>query len=354
MRTILHVDLDAFYSSIEQRDNPALRGKPVIVGGDPAARGVVATASYEARRFGIHSAMPSRTALMLCPVAILIHPRFDVYREVSRQLHALFRAVTPLVEPIAFDEAYLDVSSLLPSPEQGEHAARSLKRRIRDETGLTGSIGVAANKLVAKVASDRDKPDGLTIVPRGQERTFLAPLPVRVLIGVGPRTQDRLHGAGIDTVAQLAEADPAWLVGRFGQSGLEWQRLAQGIDDRAVVPDRELKQISRERTFVHDLSTRDELRQALTGLASELVTLLPGAPPARTVTLKLRYGDFAIVTRRRTPGTVVTAEVLELEALELFEESWDGRPLRLMGLGISNFIEPPAGQLALFQVGLDR
>jgi DNA polymerase IV len=193
MRTIIHVDLDAFYSSIEQRDNPELRGKPVVVGGDPAARGVVATASYEARRFGIHSAMPTRTALRLCPNAILVRPRFEVYGEVSGQLREFFLALTPLVEPIAYDEAFLDVSSLVPSIREAEATARALKRRIRDETALTTSIGVATNKLVAKVASDREKPDGLTIVLPGDERAFLAPLPVRRLFGVGPRTEERLR-----------------------------------------------------------------------------------------------------------------------------------------------------------------
>jgi DNA polymerase IV len=348
MRTIMHVDLDAFYSSIEQRDNPELRGKPVVVGGDPAARGVVATASSEARRFGIHSAMPTRTALRLCPNAILVRPRFEVYGEVSGQLREFFLALTPLVEPIAYDEAFLDVSSLVPSIREAEATARALKRRIRDETALTTSIGVATNKLVAKVASDREKPDGLTIVLPGDERAFLAPLPVRRLFGVGPRTEERLREAGIERMSQLAEASLDWLMARFGQSGLEWQRMAQGVDDRPVVPDRELKQISRERTFARDISKREDLRSALEGLAAELAPMLRDALPARTFTLKLRYADLTIVTRRRTPGRVITDVMLAPGALQLFEESWDGRPLRLMGLGISNFIPSPAGQMSLF------
>jgi DNA polymerase-4 len=348
MRTIMHVDLDAFYSSIEQRDNPALRGKPVIVGGDPASRGVVATASYEARRFGVHSAMPTRTALRLCPQAILVRPRFAVYAGVSEQLREIFLALTPLVEPIAYDEAFLDLSSLLPSPAAAEETARELKRRIRETTGLTASIGVAANKLVAKVASDRRKPDGLTIVPPGEERAFLAPLPVRSLVGIGPRTEQRLQEAGIERVGQLADASRDRLVARFGASGLEWQRLANGIDERPVVPDRELKQISRERTFPRDVGDREELRRILDGLSAELAPSIRDALPARTFTLKMRYADFTIVTRRRTPGTVITPEALASGAPELFEESWDGRPLRLMGLGVSNFIAAPEGQLSLF------
>lgn len=349
MRTIMHVDLDAFYSSIEQRDRPELRGKPVIVGGDPAARGVVATASYEARRFGVHSAMPTRTALRLCPRAVLVHPRFDVYRQVSQQLRRMFLALTPTIEPISLDEAFLDMSARIPSPAQSEETACALKRQIHDETGLTASIGVAANKLVAKVASDRHKPDGLTIVLPGEEAAFLAPLAVRRLFGIGPRTEERLREAGIEAVSQLAKADPAWLVVRFGQSGLEWQRMAQGIDERPVEPDRELKQISRETTFPQDIGERSELRAILQELAAELAPSLRGAPPARTVTLKLRYPDLSIITRRRTPGTIVTEEILGPEALQLFEESWDGRPLRLMGLGISNFIPESPGQLSLFQ-----
>jgi DNA polymerase-4 len=354
MRTIMHVDLDAFYSSIEQRDRPELRGKPVIVGGSPEERGVVATASYEARRHGVHSAMPMRTALRLCPQAIRVPPRFSVYHAVSEQVHALFRELTPVVEPISLDEAFLDVSAGFSAPSAAEACANALKRRIRAETELTGSIGIGTNKLVAKVASDRHKPDGLTIVPAGGEQEFLAPLPVRRLFGIGPRTEERLRAAGIEYVAQLAEARAEWLVARFGQSGLEWRQMARGIDERPVMPDRALKQVSRERTFPSDIGERDELRGILQALATELVPALAEAPPARTVTLKLRYADFSIVTRRRTPDTIITAELLRAGAARLFEEGWDGRPLRLMGLGISNFIAGPAGQLSLFDAEPDR
>jgi DNA polymerase-4 len=348
MRTIIHVDLDAFYSAIEQRDHPELRGKPVVVGGDPDARGVVATASYEARRFGIHSAMPCRTARRLCPQAIFIRPRFEAYHKVSRQLHDLFLALTPVVEPIAFDEAFLDISSAVRSAREAEEVARALKQDIQNQTSLTASIGIAGNKLVAKVASDRQKPDGLTIVPLGQERAFLALLPVRRLFGIGPKTEERLLAGKIELVSQLAEAEPSWLVARFGQSGLEWQRMAQGIDDRGVEPDRELKQISRERTFPQDVSKRQVLRAFLEGMAVELVPAIQAAPPARTFTLKLRYADWTTVTRRQTSGAIVTAETLSPRALRLFEDSWDGRPLRLVGLAVSNFIAAPIGQLSLF------
>jgi DNA polymerase-4 len=349
MRTIMHVDLDAFYSSIEQRDRPELRGKPVVVGGDPDARGVVATASYEARRFGIHSAMPSRTARRLCPEAIFLPPRFEVYRAVSRQLHEVFLELTPLVEPIALDEAFLDVSTVVRMPQEANQVARELKRRVREETGLSASIGVASNKLVAKVASDRQKPDGLTIVPAGHEQAFLAPLPVRRLFGIGPRTEERLSAAGITKVSQLAEANSGWLVARFGQTGLEWQRLAQGIDERPVEPRRELKQASRERTFPRDVAEQEELNRILDSLVADLKPALQAAPRARTVILKLRYADWTTVTRRKTPGTIVTGEVLSQVVPPLFEQSWDGRPLRLMGLGVSNFVSAPDGQLSLFE-----
>jgi DNA polymerase-4 len=346
----MHVDLDAFYSSIEQRDRPELRGKPVIVGGDPDGRGVVATASYEARRFGVHSAMPCRTARRLCPQGIFVRPRFDVYRQVSRELHELFQELTDLVEPIAFDEAYLDISSSASSPDSAEDVARALQRRILAETALTCSIGVAANKLVAKVASERRKPAGLTIVPAGAERAFLGPLPVRSLIGIGPRSEERLRGLGIETVAQLADADAQWIVANLGPGGFDWQRLARGIDDRPVEPNRPLKQVSREVTLSRDVAERTELHGVLGELAAELAPALASVPPARTLTLKFRYGDFSLVTRRRSPGSIVTAETLSGRALELFDESWDGRPLRLLGIGVSNFVTTPDGQLSLFDV----
>jgi DNA polymerase-4 len=309
---------------------------------------VVATASYEARRFGIHSAMPCRTARRLCPEAIFLPPRFEVYRAVSRQLHELFLELTHLVEPIALDEAFLDVSALSDMQQEEYGVAHGLKRRIREATSLTASVGVASNKLVAKVASDQQKPDGLTIVPPGQERVFLAPLPVRSLFGIGPRSDERLRAAGIEQVSQLAAADPGWLVTRFGQIGLEWQRLAQGIDHRPVEPERELKQVSRERTFPRDVAGREDLHAILEGLVADLTPGLQAAPPARTLTLKLRYADWSTVTRRQTPGTIVTAEVLARMVPQLFEDSWDGRPLRLMGLGVSNFVSAPGGQLSLF------
>jgi DNA polymerase-4 len=349
MRTIIHVDLDAFYSSIEQRDDPALRGKPIVVGGDPEGRGVVATASYEARKFGVRSAMPCRTARRLCPQAIFVPPRFDVYRAVSQQLHDLFQALTRLVEPIALDEAFLDVSAGVRSATEAQAIARGLKHHIRERTQLTASVGIASNKLVAKIASEREKPDGLTAVPHGSEREFLAPLPVRQLLGIGPRSEERLHAAGITTVGQLADADPGWLVARFGQIGLEWQQLARGIDDRPVVPERELKQISRELTFPRDLDDRGELRRILDRLVEELAPAVLSSPPARTFTLKLRFGDLSTITRSQTPGVIVAPDVLAQHAPQLFEQSWDGRPLRLMGIGVSNFVSAPSGQLSLFE-----
>ncbi|MGH2408788.1 MAG: DNA polymerase IV [Chloroflexota bacterium] len=350
MRTIMHVDLDAFYSSIEQRDHPELRGKPVIVGGDPSQRGVVATASYEARRFGIHSAMPCGTAQRLCPQAVFVRPRFDVYHAVSQQLHELFRQLTPDIQPVALDEAFLDLSHVHDAPEHAEASARTLKQRIQDITSLTGSIGIACNKLVAKVASEHRKPDGLTVVPSGGEREFLAPLSVRQLVGVGPRSEERLKHHGITRVAELAGADPGWVVAHLGQIGLSWQLLAQGIDDRRVDAAGELKQVSRETTFPTDISTLPALDEILETLITELLPALRESPPARTVTLKVRYADWTTVTRRRTPGTILTEVILARESRQLLEQSWSGRPLRLMGLSLSNFVSEPQGQLALFEM----
>ncbi|MBV9279112.1 MAG: DNA polymerase IV, partial [Chloroflexi bacterium] len=295
-RTIIHVDLDAFYSSVEQRDRPELRGRPVVVGGDPDGRGVVATASYEARRFGVRSAMPCRTARRLCPGAIFVRPRFEVYRGVSEQVMAIFGQVTDLIEPVALDEAFLDVSAVVADEPGAEGIGRALKDQIRAATSLTASLGIAGNKLVAKVASDFHKPDGLTLVKPGEERRFLSPLPVRTLWGVGPRAEERLHRAGIKTAGALADAAEGAVLARFGRLGLGWQRLARGVDDRPVTPSTPRRQLSRERTFASDVRDAAELHVALRTMAEEIAALMEGRQPARTATLKLRYADFSTVT----------------------------------------------------------
>ena len=236
LRHILHADFDAFYTSVEQRDNPELRGKPVVVGGSPDSRGVVASASYESRRFGVRSAMPMRTALQRCPQAIRVAPRFDRYGQVSDQLMAILREIADLVEPLSMDEAYLDVTeSVAPDRPPGAIAAE-LRARVQTELGLTISVGVATSRSVAKIASDMDKPDGMTVVPPGTEREFLAPLEVKKLWGIGPKTAARLEGEGIGTIGELASRPEEWWLARFGRTGPHLRRLALGDDDSPVVP----------------------------------------------------------------------------------------------------------------------
>ena len=252
MRHILHADLDAFYASVEQRDDPALRGKPVVVGGSPEGRGVVAAASYEVRRFGVRSAMPMKTALSLCPQAIRVQPRFDVYGQVSRQVMDIFRRVTPLIEPLSLDEAYLDVTDSVTGDRSPEDMAADIRRWVADELGLTVSVGVATSKSVAKIASDMNKPDGLTVVPPRTEREFLAPLPAARMSGVGPKTSERLAAEGVRTIGDLAAKPEEWFAARLGKVGSYLRRLALGLDDRAVVVEREPKSVSAETTLAHD------------------------------------------------------------------------------------------------------
>lgn len=347
-RTIIHLDMDAFYSSIEQRNRPELRAQPIVVGGDPDRRGVVATASYEARCYGIHSAMPCRTARRLCPSAIFIQPRFDVYREVSRTVMAILQDVSPLVEAVALDEAYVDVSTLVATRQEAVALGNEIKVRIKMRTELTGSVGIASNKLVAKVASDHEKPDGLTQVWDGQEASFLAPLSVRRLWGIGPRAERRLLAQGIKTAGDLAAREEAWVVARFGHGGLEWQLLARGIDRSVVTPDAELRQVSRETTFEVDATDAEVIREVIRQLCIHMSPTLSLQRPGRTVTLKLRYAGFETVTRRLTPGTIIGAVALPGHALLLFDTAWNGKPVRLVGVGVSNFIPDEPDQLPLF------
>ena len=352
LRYVIHADMDAFYASVEQRDDPSLRGKPVLVGGSPRSRGVVAAASYEARAFGCRSAMPMRTAVHLCPRAVVVPPRFPRYRAVSGQVMAIFRRATPLVEPLSLDEAFLDVTQRVESGEDPGAMARWLKDEVRRETDLTVSCGVAMSKSVAKIASGMEKPDGLTIVLPGREREFLAPLPVSDLWGVGPKTAARLQRAGVKTIGDLAQRPLAWLIERFGVRGEWFHRLAIGADDSPVTVSRRRKSISSETTFAEDKSDRGELEQALRDQAASVARQLQRAHlRARTVYVKLRLADFTTFTRQRTlveatdsPSTI-TAEALSL----LEPELTPGREFRLLGAGVSNLIEPEtAGQLDLF------
>ena len=344
--------MDAFFAAVEQHDNAALRGKPVLVGGSPRSRGVVAAASYEARAFGCHSAMPMRTAVRQCPDAVIVSPRFARYRDVSRQVMTIFRELTSLVEPLSLDEAFLDVSHLAAAGQEPEALARELKRAVRTTTGLTLSCGVATSKSVAKVASTRSKPDGLTVVPPGEERAFLAPLPAQELWGVGPKTAQRLAAAGVHSVGDLAARPAPWLIQRFGARGEWFHRLALGLDDSAVEVERETKSISSETTFAEDLAGASALAETLTQQIRTVARRLRRAGlRARTVQIKLRLADFTTFTRRRTlPASTDDTRDLERVALDLLcAETGRGRRFRLVGAGVSNFRRPERGdQLALF------
>lgn len=334
-RRIVHMDLDAFYPSVEALDQPALRGLPVIVGG-LGRRGVVASSSYEAREFGVHSAMPMALARRLCPQGIFLRPRFDRYREVAVQVRGLFSRWTSLVEPISLDEAYLDLSHRTESPVE---AAREIKAQIRAETGLTASAGVAENKFLAKLASDQEKPDGLTVIPPGTARAFLWNLPVERLWGVGPATAQRLRSEGCETIGQVAEVGEVRLVGLFGKWGRRLAQFAIGEDDRPVEPPGEPKSISSETTFERDRASWEEVWPVLeTATVRVADRLARSEMAARTVTLKARFPDYTTITRSLTPGPGL-ARVEDLlpvvEALTARIPLGHGG-LRLVGVEVSN------------------
>ena len=303
MKHIIHADLDAFYAAVEQLDNPELRGKPVLVGGRPENRGVVATASYEARVFGVRSAMPMRTAVRNCPQGIIVAPRFTRYREMSRQVMDVFRSFTEIVEPLSLDEAYLDISEVV-DETQGRWPlglALELKRRVYAETGLTVSVGVSVSKSVSKIASDLDKPDGLVVVPPGDEAEFLAPLPVGKLWGIGPKTAERLKSEGIDTIGMLAGQPPEWFQRVFGQRAEAVRLRAAGLDDEPVHTERVTKSVSSETTFPNDLGDAAELRRVLEELAGGVAgSLERKGLQGRTVTVKMRLADFTTFSRQST------------------------------------------------------
>jgi DNA polymerase-4 len=348
-RAIVHLDLDAFYAAVEVLENPDLAGKPILVGGDPEGRGVVATASYAARAYGVHSAMPMHRAVRLCPDAIVLPTRHTLYREYSRRVMAILHAVTPVVEEMSIDEAYLDLTAQVEEWETSVGIARRLQERVREEIGLSASLGVAANKLVAKVASDHDKPGGLTVVRPGEEAAFLAPLPVRVIWGIGPVTAERLASLGVATVGDLAQVSESDLVKRFGKHGAGMARRARGIDHRPVVTEHERKSVSREKTFRHDLQALNDLKRVLWRLSKSVARRLGRAEAAaETIAIKLRYADFETLTRQMTLE-VPTRDEIEIyrAALVLLEETWDReRAVRLLGVGGHN-LSPPTGQLRL-------
>ncbi|MBI2171325.1 MAG: DNA polymerase IV [Chloroflexi bacterium] len=345
---ILHADLDAFYASVEQWDNPELQGKAVLVGGSPQGRGVVASCSYEARKFGVHAAMPMAQAVRRCPQGIVVPSRFHRYEEVSRQVMAIFRSITPLVEPISLDEAFLDVTHLIEKGIPMAVAGRDLKERVKEGTGLVISVGLATSKSVAKIASDLSKPDGLLVVAPGREREFLAPLPVKVLWGVGPKTEERLVQEGVKTLGDLARQSEAWARERFGVRGPELLALSRSQDDRPVVPEHEAKSISAEVTFEKDLSDPSAIAFQLSKLCLKVAMRLAAEKArGRTVTVKLRLADFTTFNRSVTlPAPVSDATALQRAAQQLVsKELRPGRAFRLLGVGVSHFAEE--GQLPL-------
>jgi len=338
LRKIIHIDMDAFFASVEQRDDPELRGKPVAVGGS-SERGVVAAASYEARKFGVRSAMPSVTAKRKCPELIFRKARFEVYREVSQQIRAIFRHFTPHVEPLSLDEAYLDVTEDIRGIGSATRIAELIRQRIREETQLTASAGVSYNKFLAKLASDQNKPDGMCVIRPGQGAQFVAGLPVRRFHGVGPRGAEKMAKLGIETGADLAQKDAEWLRGHFGSFGDYLYRAARGIDLRPVRANRIRKSIGGERTFFEDISSGPALREALANII-EIVwgRIEESEARGRTVTLKLRYSDFQIMTRAKSlPDFVADRAEFAQVASELLDAQLPlPMPIRLMGLTLSS------------------
>src|SRR5262245_857727 len=301
---ILHVDMDAFYASVEQRDRPELRGRPVIVGGSAEGRGVVSAASYEARAFGVHSAMPTATARRLCPHGVFLPVRMAHYAEVARQVRDILFSFTPLVEPLSLDEAFLDVAASEHLFGPAPAIARQIKDRVRGETGLVASVGVAANKFLAKLAGDLGKPDGLVVLGPERVRAFLDPLPVGRLWGVGAKGEKRLHALGLRTIGQVAALAEDVLAGHLGEAGRQPSRLARGLDDRAVVPDEEAQSLSTETTFARDVGDRAALRACLLELVEHLAgRLRRRGVRARTVELKARTAEFRTHTRSQTLDT---------------------------------------------------
>ena len=350
--TILHVDMDAFYASVEERDRPDLVGKPVIVGGTPEGRGVVAAANYVARRFGVHSAMPAVTAHRLCPHGIFLRPRMDYYAEISDQIRAIFANYTPLVEPLSLDEAFLDVTGSEPLFGPAVSIGRAIKQEIRERLRLVASVGVAPNKFLAKIASDVQKPDGFVVVEPAQVQEFLNPLPVGRLWGVGKVTGVVFEKLSIHTIGQLRQMPVELLRLHFGPSGDHLWELSQGIDQRPVVPEREAKSISHETTFAKDLADPEVMRAWLLELSEQVgCRLRRQGLKGRTVQLKVRFEDFHTITRAQTlpQPTDITHEIWQM-ASQMFAERLPARRLnvRLLGVGMSGLDHPGLVQRSLF------
>ena len=355
---ILHVDMDAFYASVEERECPSLVGQPVVVGGTAAGRGVVAAANYEARKYGVHSAMPSAVARRLCPQAVVITPRISFYSEISRDIRDIFERYTPLIEPLSLDEAFLDVAASETLFGTAPEIARTIKNDIIKELKLVASVGVAANKFIAKLASDLDKPDGLVVVAPGTEQAFLDPLPVGCVWGIGKASGEIFRGLGIHTIGDLREYPMEGLQSRFGRHGEHLWRLARGIDDRSVIPDHEAKSISHETTFERDIEDESVLRSWMLELTEQVGRRLRRHRlRARTVQIKVRFNDFHTITRARSlkQATDITSELwgVVYELLRTSRER-EARPVRLVGMGASGLDDSAVVQEDLFDVDVRK
>jgi DNA polymerase-4 len=352
----LHVDMDAFFASVEQHDHPELKGKPVVVGSPPDQRGVVSAASYEARPYGIHSAMPSRTAFQKCPHAVFLPVNMARYKEVSRQIMRIFETYTPFVQPLSIDEAFLDVTGAHRLFGDGKTIAKKIRHDIQAETGLTASVGIAPNMFLAKIASDMNKPDGLTLVPFEQKaiEKFLAPLPISRMWGVGKVTQKKLLSLGLATIEQLQACDPRLLERAVGPHAAKtFSRLARGIDERHIEPESAEKSISNETTFRKDLTDRAEIEVAYKKLTDKVGARLRKAGLyTTTVHLKIRWNDFSTITRQTRLTQPCDDDITLREAgMELLEQHLLHRPVRLIGFGVSGLCtsdQPPIHQLNLF------
>jgi DNA polymerase-4 len=342
MRKIVHIDMDAFYASVEQRDNPELRGRPVAVG-HGAARGVVAAASYEARKFGVHSAMASVTAMRKCPELVFVPPRFDVYRSISAQIQEIFAEHTPLIEPLSLDEAYLDVTENLQEIPLATDIANAIRARIKQVTGLNSSAGVSYNKFLAKMASGHRKPNNFFVIPPERGAAFVASLPIEKFHGLGPATAAKMHRMGITNGADLAALTMEKMVVRFGRSAEYWFDLARGIDHREVKPNRERKSVGAEDTFRQDISTIEAARELARPLIDKVWNVCEKRGLyGRTVTLKVKYADFQQITRARSSASCITKkeEVADLVEVLLAQTFPPPKPVRLLGITASGFSQP--------------
>ncbi|MGD1905020.1 MAG: DNA polymerase IV [Leptolyngbyaceae cyanobacterium] len=353
-RKVIHIDMDAFYASVEQRDNPAYRDKPIVVGGRPEQRGAVAAASYEARKYGIHSALPARIAQQRCPHLIFVAPRFTVYRQISQQIRAIFARYTDCIEPLALDEAYLDVTDNKVQEPSAIAIARAIRQAIREETQLTASAGVSFNKFLAKIASGMDKPEGLYVIRPEQAAEFVATLEIEKFHGIGKVTAAKMHDLGIHTGSDLRAWEEAGLVQRFGKVGRFYYRVARGQDDRPVNPNRVRKSVGAETSFAEDLHDLAAMDAVLVKLGQQVASHLEKQQRGGyTLTLKIKYADYRQVTRSQTqPEVLKTAETLTSLGQTLLHHHLEaGVAVRLLGLTVSN-LEPLASELDFVQLQL--